>query len=146
VGSGRSRGRIRAGDPRRQLIVRRLLDTTIAIDFLRGEPAALERIARIFEDGDTPIVNDVVVCELATGAPSPDDPGLGAFLRAVEYVQPGPDSAVLAGHWRSEARRHGVTVSAPDALIAACAAHLGATVVTRNSRDFASMPVTLESY
>ena len=127
-------------------MARMFLDTTFAIDFLRGEPAALSRIARLFEVGDTPIVNDVVVCELATGAPSVGDPGLEAFLRAVEYVQPGPDVAVLAGEWRGEAKRRGVTLSVPDALIAACAARVGATVLTRNARDFAGMPVAVEAY
>ncbi|MBI3751745.1 MAG: type II toxin-antitoxin system VapC family toxin [Chloroflexi bacterium] len=126
--------------------MRVFLDTTIAIDYLRGEEAALARIAGLFETGETAIVNDVVVCELATGAPSEDDAGLAAFLRAVEYVQPGPDVAVMAGHWRGDARRRGVTISAPDALIAACAAHQGATVVTRNARDFAGLPVRVETY
>ena len=127
-------------------LMRRFLDTTIAIDYLRGDEAALAWVERLFEAGDTPIVNDVVVCELATGAPSADDPGLAAFLRAVEYVQPGPDVAALAGRWRGDARRRGVTISAPDALIAACAAAQDAAVVTHNARDFAAMPVDVETY
>lgn len=146
MGPRRSCGTHVAERRRAALIVRVLLDTTFAIDYLRGDAAALARIAMLFESGDIPIVNDVVVCELATGAPSADDPGLAAFLRAVEYVQPGPEAAALAGQWRGDARRTGVTISAPDALIAACAASQGAPVITRNGRDFAALPVRVEPY
>lgn len=125
--------------------MRRFLDTTIAIDYLRAEPAALDRIARLVEDGDEPVVNDIVVCELATGAPE-DDTGLAALLQAVEFVQPGPEVAVLAGEWRAQARRRGFTLSVPDALIAATAHVLGATVLTRNVRDFEATPATVEPY
>jgi predicted nucleic acid-binding protein len=38
------------------------------------------------------------------------------------------------------------TLSAPDALIAASAEALDATVLTRNLRDFALTPVPVETY
>jgi predicted nucleic acid-binding protein len=69
-----------------------------------------------------------------------------AFIRAVEFVQPAPDAARLAGRWRGEARARGITISVPDALIAAAAHALDATLITRNVRDFAQLPIELESY
>ena len=91
-------------------------------------------------------MTDVVVCELATGARPEDEPGLWAFIRAVEFVQPGPEVAELAGQWRGQGRRRGVTLSVPDALIAATADALDATVLTRNVRDFERLPVAVEEY
>jgi predicted nucleic acid-binding protein len=126
--------------------VRYLLDTTFAIDFLRSQPEAIRRFERLIELGDEAFVNDVVVCELATGARAEDAPGLSAFIRAVEYVQPGPDVALVAGQWRSWARARGFTMSVPDALIGATAHALAATLVTRNVRDFAQLPVGIEVY
>lgn len=126
--------------------MRFVLDTTFAIDVLRGEAVAARRFARLFEDGDQPIVNETILCELATGAYGSGPAVMGAFVRAVEYVQPGPDVALLAGEWRGEARRRGFTLSVPDALIAATADALGAIVITRNVRHFELTPVTCEAY
>lgn len=123
-----------------------MLDTTFAIDFLRGERTSLARFARFFEDGDEPYINEVVLCELAVGVSAPDDPAFRAFVRAVSFVQPGPDAALQAGVWRREARRRGRTLSLSDALIAAAADALGATVLTKNARDFALAPVPTAAY
>jgi predicted nucleic acid-binding protein len=126
--------------------VRYLLDTTFVIDHLRGEPGAVARFAQIVENGDEPYVCDVVACEAWTGAHEDTDPDLVGLLRFVEFVQAGPDQARHAGRWRADARRRGWTLSAPDALIAATAHALDAALLTRNLRDFALTPVTVEAY
>lgn len=125
--------------------MRLLLDTTFAIDVLRQDSAALRRFERVFEDGDEPYVNEVVVCELAVGVEI-DDPGLAAFLRAVAFVQPPPSAAIHAGAWRRSAHERGRHLSLSDALIAASAESIDAPVVTRNARDFALTPVRVETY
>lgn len=127
-------------------IVHYLLDTTFAIDFLNGRSEAVARFERLFESGDIAYLNDVVVCELAAGARPADDAGLAALIRAVEFVQPGPEVAERAGRWRGQARARGRALSVADALIAATADALGATVVTRNLRDFVLLPVPVEEY
>jgi predicted nucleic acid-binding protein len=126
--------------------VRYLLDTTFVIDHLRGDPVAVARFARIVENGDEPYVCDVVACEAWTGAHDDADPDLVGLLRFVEFVQAGPDQARRAGRWRADARRRGWALSAPDALIAATAHALDAALLTRNLRDFALTPVTVEAY
>jgi tRNA(fMet)-specific endonuclease VapC len=126
--------------------VRYVLDTTFAIDVLRNHREAVDRFAQLFSNGDDAYVTDVIVCELATGARPEDELGLSAFIRAVEFVQPGPEVAALAGRWRGQARRRGVTISVPDALVAAATDALGATLLTRNVRDFELMPVPVEAY
>jgi predicted nucleic acid-binding protein len=126
--------------------MRFVLDTSFAIDVLRGEGAAARRFARLFEEGDQPIVNETVLCELATGARPSERAAIDAFVRAVEYVQPAPDVARLAGTWRGDARRRGFTLSVPDALIAATTDALGAILITRNVRHFELTPVVVETY
>jgi predicted nucleic acid-binding protein len=126
--------------------VKYLLDTTFLIDCLRGDAAAISRFDEFFVAGDQPLVNEVVVCELATGARSDRDPAMLALLEPLEFIQPGPEAAVVAGRWRAAALRLGRTLSVADALIAAAAEASDATVLTRNGRDFALTPVSIESY
>lgn len=123
-----------------------VLDTTFVIDHLRGLAEATTRLARIAEIGDGVVVTEVVACEAWAGARSADDRALTALLRFAEFVSPGPDQARQAGRWRVGARATGRTLSLPDALIAATADALGATVLTRNVRDFALTPVRVETY
>lgn len=126
-------------------MTRYVLDTSFIIDHLLGDRAATERFARIFVDGDQPIVNEIAACEAWTGAPLAGDPALVALMRAVEFVQPGPESAQAAGVWRQDARSRGHVLSLADALIAAAALD-DAVVLTRNVRDFALTPVRIETY
>jgi predicted nucleic acid-binding protein len=126
--------------------VRYLIDTTFIIDVLDGDLPARRRLSRLYEDGDQVYVNEVAVCEAATGAPLHPDPALVALIRPFEFIQPGPESALDAGRWRAEARRRGRTLSLPDALIAAAAHAVEATILTRNVRDFALTPVPVEAY
>jgi predicted nucleic acid-binding protein len=126
--------------------MRYLLDSTFVIDYLRGESAAIDRFRRFFEEGDDVLVNEIVVCEAETGAPSHPDPDLEAMLEPVEFVQPGPDAPRRAGEWRSSARRRGRALSLADALVAAAADSADAVILTRNERDFSLTPVRVESY
>ncbi len=126
--------------------MRYLLDTTFVIDVLHGDRIARGRLARLYEEGDRIFINEVVVCEAAYGAPSHPDPDLVAVLRPLEYIQPGPESALEAVRWRAEARRQGRVLSLADSLIAAAASAAGATILTRNLRDFSLTPVAVEGY
>jgi predicted nucleic acid-binding protein len=126
--------------------VRLLLDSTFVIDVLDGVPAAVARQRSIFEIGDEPFVNEVVVCEVRAGMQLRDQPNLAGLLEPVEFIQPGPESAMLAGKWRRDAHERGYRLSLPDALIAAAAEAMEATVLTRNVKDFALTPVRVETY
>jgi predicted nucleic acid-binding protein len=123
-----------------------ILDTTFLVDHLRGDRDTHDRMARLVELGDEPFVTDVIVAEAWSGAHDDDDPDLEALLRFIEFVQPGPIQAKRAGRFRAEARRRGWTLSTADALIAASAESLDATILTRNLRDFALTPISVETY
>lgn len=126
--------------------MRLLLDSTFVIDHLRGEPEATDRLRRIFEDGDDPIVTEIVVCEVRAGLRADAERHLDAFLEPIEFVHPGIETAKTAGRWRAELHRLGRTLSLGDSLIAATADALGATVITRNVRDFALTTASVERY
>jgi predicted nucleic acid-binding protein len=127
-------------------VTRFVLDTTFVIDVLRGVPAARVRYRRFFEEGDDPVVTDVVVCEASTGTSTHPDPDLSRILDEIEFVQSHFDVALRAGQIRAESRRVGRALSLPDALIAAVAEADGAVVLTRNEKDFALTPARLETY
>ena len=127
-------------------MTRYLVDTTFVVDYLLNLPAATDRYRLIFERGDGVLVNEVVVCEAETGAPQHPDPDLEIFLQPVEFVQPAPDAALLAGEWRAIARQSGRHLSLADALIAAAAHVSNATVLTRNVKDFSLTPARVETY
>ncbi len=126
--------------------MRLLVDSSFVIDFLAGDPGANARWQRAFEDGDEPVVTEIVVCEVRAGLRQDEEPVLRAFLEPVEFVQPGPEAAIVAGAWRRETRSAGRSLSLADALIAAAAHSTGAAVLTRNVRDFALTPVRVETY
>lgn len=126
--------------------MRFLLDSAFVIDHMRGVPEAVERYRVLFEAGDEPYANEIVVCEVRAGMLDEELPSLHAFFEPVEFIQPGPESAQLAGAWRDHARRQGYQLSLADALIASAAEAIDAVVLTRNVKDFALTPVRVETY
>jgi len=123
-----------------------LLDSAFVIDHMRGLPEAVDRYRSLFEDGDEPLANEIVLCEVRSGTRARDLPEFHAFFEPVEFIQPGPDAARLAGAWRDNARQNGYHLSLADALVAAAADAVGAAVLTRNVKDFALTPVKVETY
>lgn len=123
-----------------------LVDSSFVIDHLRGDEAAIRRWDRVFAEGERPYVTEIVVCEVRAGLREEDERHLAAFLLPIEFVQPGPETAMLAGRWRYAAHRAGRQLSLADGLIAAAADALNAVVLTRNVRDFALTPVRVERY
>ena len=126
--------------------MRLLLDSAFVIDVLAGVPEAIRRQQLLFEEGDEPFVNEIVVCEVRAGLRYVDVRELETLLEPIEFVQPGPEAAMAAGEWRRLAHERGFHLSLPDALIAAAADAIGAAVLTRNARDFALTPVRVETY
>jgi predicted nucleic acid-binding protein len=126
--------------------VKLLLDSAFVIDHMRGVPEAVDRYRALFEAGDEPIINEIVMCEVRAGTREADLPAFHAFFEPIEFIQPGPEAATLAGAWRDLARRRGHHLSLPDALVAAAADAIGATVLTRNVVDFSLTPVPVETY
>jgi len=126
--------------------MRLLVDSAFVIDYLKDDAGAVARWAEAFGRGDEPLINEIVVCEVRAGLRAWDVPDFEAFLRPVEFIQPGPEHSLIAGRWRAEARAMGRSLSLADALIAAAADAADAAVLTRNVRDFAMTTVQVETY
>lgn len=117
-----------------------LLDTTVAIDWSLGYPGIRAVVDRCFEETDLLYTCDVVTCEALSDGTQGERAVIRRFLTALEYVALGPDGAAEAGDLRRQAGRSGGH-SLGDALIAALARRLDATIVTRNAADSAAYGV-----
>jgi len=126
--------------------VKYLLDTTVLLDFAHGRQGALELVDRLFADAETLYTCEVVTCEALSGGDDLERTVIGGVLDALEYVALAPDGA----RWGAEARRTGRSApgarSLADALIAATAWSLAATLVTRNPRDFERLGISVMRY
>jgi predicted nucleic acid-binding protein len=127
-------------------MTRYVLDATFLIDHLRDDLGAIDRFRILMDAGDEPIVTDVAAAEIWAGWHPDREVAIEKLLRYLEFVQAGPPTSRQAGIWRAEARRRGRVLHLADALIAASAFDLDATVLTRNVRDYALTPVRVETY
>lgn len=123
-----------------------LLDTTVLLDFANGRPGANELVDHLFGDAETMYTCDVVTCEALSGGDDIERRVIQGILDALEYVAIAPHGA----QWAAAARRSGRSApgarSLADALIAATAWSLGATLVTRNPRDFERQGIRVLRY
>lgn len=124
-----------------------VLDSTVIIDFVTGYEPGLEMVDRLFAQSRPLYVDTVVTCECLSKGTGDEVRVARNLLRALEYVTLAPDDAVWAGDTRrnliESGRRKPATT---DALIAALAHSLDATVVTRNARDFEAFEVPVLGY
>ena len=123
--------------------MRRLLDTNILIDALRGEPHVAARLAGAVE---APLVSAVSVEELLFGMRPGEEAATERMLAGLELVPVGEEEARLSARWRHELRAQGRTLSRPDSLIAACAFTAEAVLVTTDRRGFPMPELTVEDW
>ncbi|MCY7418298.1 MAG: PIN domain-containing protein [Chloroflexi bacterium] len=123
-----------------------LLDSTLIIDCSMGDREGVALLRRLFEATSELFTCEVVTCETLSGGTPEGRESVRAALDALEYVAVDLEAARWAADRRAErpagtSRRH-----LGDALIAGLAWRLGATVVTRNARDFEAYGVAVLGY
>jgi predicted nucleic acid-binding protein len=124
-----------------------MLDTTVVIDHVEGFAPALELLERLFGETADLYTCDVVTCEALSRGEEHALAVKRTLLDALEYVALAPDGARWAGEQRWLRQGSGRRISSTtDALIAALAHSLGATVVTRNAKDFEPFDVPVLGY
>ena len=107
-----------------------LMDTSILIDYLSGVAAAREELSRF----ERPLISWITWMEVLVGASNRQEmQRLEAFLSGFRIVVIDRPVSELAVAIRRE--NH---IALPDAIILASARHMGAMLVTRNTRDFSA--------
>ena len=127
--------------------MRYVLDTTVLMDHVIGYAAGSDVLAKLFEETSELFACDVVSCEALSRGDAEEQRLVRNLLDALEYVATSPDAARWAGdrrRLRAEAGSRKPAVA--DALIASVAWQLGATVVTRNARDFEPFGIPVLEY
>jgi len=126
--------------------VRYLLDSTLLIDHANRDAPAAALLARLHGEPAELYTCDVVTCEVLSQGDADHLHHLRVLLAALEYVSTSPDAARRAAEARRLRRQAGGKLGLGDALIAAVAADLGATIVTRNRPDFARQGINVLTY
>ena len=122
-----------------------LLDTTVLIDALRGRPAA-DRLRELSLTSSPPWICAVNVEEVMRGTLPGEEPVVLQFLRSMRIAPIGAAQGELAGRWRRDYARAGVTLSQADCLIAAAAVGVGARLASGNPRHFPMAELTVERW
>jgi predicted nucleic acid-binding protein len=126
--------------------MRYLLDTTLIIDHAHGYEPAMQLLHRLFEDGAELFTCDVVVCEALSGGTGEHREVIARLLTPLDYVGTDPDTARVAGEARRLRHEEGGRLGLGDALIAALARAIDATIVTRNRTDFVRQGASVLAY
>jgi predicted nucleic acid-binding protein len=114
----------------------KLLDTTIAVDHLRGDQAAVDLLQDLVENDEILAASEVVRFELVAGVRDDELAALEQFFSAVSWVAVGEEVARTAGELARRHRRTHSGIDDADYLIAATALLLEADLLTTNVRHF----------
>ncbi|OGO59411.1 MAG: hypothetical protein A2V85_08815 [Chloroflexi bacterium RBG_16_72_14] len=125
--------------------MRFLLDTTLLIDHALDRYGAPAVVERLFSEANDLYTCDAVVAEALSRGTDEDIAAIEVLVRALEYVATSPDAARWAGASRRRLA-HTSRRQLGDAIVAAVAVDLGATVVTRNPRGFEAQGVPVLAY
>ena len=118
----------------------KLVDTTVAIDHLRGEASATDLLRKLVEEDEILAASEVVRFELLAGVRDDELEALEHFFSAVSWVAIDEDVARAAGALARKHRRAHSGIDDGDYLIAATALLLDAELLTTNVRHFPMFP------
>jgi predicted nucleic acid-binding protein len=118
----------------------KLLDTTVAVDHLRGDPGAVDLLRDLIGNDETLAASEIVRFELVAGVREGELPALEQFFSAVLWVAVREDVARAAGELARKHRRAHSGIDDADYLIAATALLLQADLLTTNVRHFPMLP------
>lgn len=122
-----------------------LLDTTVLIDALRGRSAA-ERVRALRGTGQTPWICAINVEEVLRGVRGKEEAAVARLLAGLRIAPLGRAEGELAGSWRRDHARKGITLSQADCLIAAAAVGVDARLATGNPKHFPMAEVEVEHW
>lgn len=114
----------------------KLLDTSVAIDHLRGLRPAVDLLSDLIEAEKDVLASEVVRFELLAGVRKGEVGVLEQFVSALSWVSVGEEVSRAAGALAQSHRRAQSDIDDADYLIAATALLLEADLLTTNVRHF----------
>jgi len=117
-----------------------LLDTTIAVDHLRGDDRAASLLERLANEGEPLLASELSRFELLAGMRPEELDATERFMDALSWVPVNEEIARLAGSMAAEYRRSHSGIDAIDYVIAATSTVTGADLLTTNVRHFPMIP------
>ena len=114
----------------------KLIDTTIAVDHLRGTGPAVELTTGVVLAGEPLAASEVVRFELLAGVRPRELDALEQFCSALTWVAVNEDVVRVAGALARRYRRSHSAIGVADYLIAATAIVCDADLLTTNVRHF----------
>jgi hypothetical protein len=114
----------------------KLLDTSVAIDHLRGSSPAVDLLSGLIEAEESLLASEIVRFELLAGVREKEVEALEQFFSALSWVPVGEEVARAAGSLAQRHRRAHGGIDDADYLIAATALLLDAELLTTNVRHF----------
>lgn len=114
----------------------KLLDTSVAVDHLRGAPSAVALLIRLIEERDPVLASEVVRFELLAGVREKELDALEDFFSVLSWVPVDEGVTRIAGQLARRHRRAHSGIDDADYLIAATALALDAELLTTNVRHF----------
>jgi predicted nucleic acid-binding protein len=112
-----------------------LIDTDVAIDFLRGEPYARDLLLPLW-DLSRAYLSVLTIYELYAGMKEKEREVTNDFIGACLIEPVSREIAARGGEWRAFYREKGITLTAVDCLIASTALLQGHKIATRNVRHY----------
>ena len=112
-----------------------LIDTDIAIDYLRGRGPAIELIAPLWAENGA-YLSILSVYELYAGMRNKEEADTENFINACIIEPVTLEAARTAGELHRKFRATGLTLTSIDCLIAATAALGGHELATRNRNHY----------
>jgi predicted nucleic acid-binding protein len=114
----------------------KLLDTSVAIDHLRGVEPAVEVLTQIVEAGEPILASEIVRFELLAGVRPREVDALELFFSALSWVPVAEEVSRTAAALARDHRRSHRGIDDADYLIAATTLLLDAELLTTNVRHF----------
>ena len=114
----------------------RLVDTSVAIDHLRGADAATAVLTAALAAGEELVASEVVRFELLAGVRESEREALDDFFTVLGWCPVDENVSRLAGALAHRYRRSHGGIAGADYLIAATSLLLDANLLTTNVRHF----------
>jgi predicted nucleic acid-binding protein len=124
----------------------KVLDTSVAIDHLRGLDSAVNLLTDALDAGEALVASEVVRFELLAGAHKEEMDALEDFSSAFSWIPVSEEVSRTAAALAKRHRRSHSGIDDADYLIAATALLLDAELLTSNVRHFPMIPELTAPY